>query len=75
MSPARPLKGHRTQGEEVTVARKGKRRASGKRVVTGRRERTEERVLAARVALAVGEVIWDLLREYLFRGNGPGRIL
>jgi hypothetical protein len=57
------------------MTRSGKRRRGGKRVARDRRERTEEMVTAVRLMMILWEVIWDLVREHLNRGGGPGPLL
>ncbi len=40
-----------------------------------RRERAYEITTAARAVMMIWEIIWELVRDHVIRGTGPGRLL
>lgn len=53
----------------------GKRRHGGKKGPRSKRERTEEAVTLVKLAAVLGEIVWAIVRDRLFRGGGPGPLL
>ncbi len=59
----------------MTGSRKRRRRRGGERPRAEISERTDQISLAVRLLMMTWEIIWTLVREHVFRGTGPRRLL